>query len=132
MSSPMRKTVSSRSISSCNASRSATRMTFSATRFSTGFAALPPFARVKEFVQLVDRWVGALIREFDGLFDLLVDLAVDPLQVFVTGDPSVSQLVLEMKHGVAFQRLLLLFVGPVLVRVDHRMSLEAIADRFDE
>src|SRR5437016_257358 len=125
MSSPIRKTRSSRSISSSSASRSAARNSFS------GIPVHLPLAAVPLPVQLVDRRVGARVRELDGLLDLRLHAVLELPQLLRGGDPRLAQLDLEADDRVALAPVLLLLVGPVLVGVDDRVALEAVVDRLD-
>src|SRR5438552_16066705 len=111
MSSPIRKMLSSRSISSRSASRRAARNSFS------GIAVHLPFAAVEVAVQLVDGGVGALVGEAHDLLDLGLDGILQLLQLARAGDAGLPQLLLEADAGVAVPPLLLLLLGPVLVRV---------------
>src|SRR5581483_6237298 len=97
MSSPIRKILSSRSISSSRASRSACRISFSAIEQPLGLLA------VEEPVELLDRRVGALVREPDDLVDLVLDLFPDLLEVLLGGDLRLLHLVLEADDRVGLQ-----------------------------
>src|SRR5579884_3412494 len=119
MSSPIRKTRSSRSISSRRASRSATRNSFS------GMVVHLPLAGVEIAVQLLDRRVGALVREPDHLLHLRLHLGTDPLQILPGGDPGLRELVLEAMDGVAPPPALLFLLGAIPVGVDHGVAAEA-------
>src|SRR6266545_7723098 len=126
MSSPIRKMLSSRSISSRSASRSAARNSFS------GIAVHLPLARVQVPVQLVHRRVGALLGEADGLVDLRLDAVLQLPQLLGAGDAGLLELLLEVHHGVALAPAPLLLLGAVLVRIDDRVALEPVVDRLDE
>src|SRR5262249_18555302 len=126
MSSPIRNTLSSRSISSRSASRSAARNSFS------GIAVHLPLAGVEVAIELVDGRVGALVGEADRLLDLRLDALLELLQLVGAGDPRVLQLLLEADHRVAPHPALLLLVRTVLVRVHHGVALEPVVDRLDE
>src|SRR5215469_7316027 len=82
MSSPITNIVSSRSISSRSASWRAARNKVS------GIAVDLPLARVHVAVELVDRRVGAFIREANDLFDLAFDVVPDLLEVAGRSDPA--------------------------------------------
>src|SRR5215471_21646810 len=126
MSSPITKIVSSRSISSRSASWRAARNKVS------GIAVHLPLARVHVAVELVDRRVGAFIREANDLFDLAFDVVPNLLEVAGRGDPGLLQLVLEEKNRVASTPPLFLLIRAVLVRVDHGVAPEPVVDRLDE
>src|SRR5215469_6674645 len=113
MSSPIRNTLSSRSISSRSASRSAARNSFS------GIAVHLPLARVEVAIQLVDGRVGALVREADRLLDLRLDAVLQPLDLARVHHAGLEKLLLEPDDRVAPQPVLLLLVRPVFVGVDH-------------
>src|SRR5690349_16522765 len=131
MSSPIRNTRSSRSISSRRASWSAVRKSFSGT-FQLPDLLLLPVAGVEEAEQLIDGGVGALVGEPDRLLDLRLGPVVGLLEVLLARDLPLPKLVLEAHHGVAPPPLRLLLLGAVLVGVDHRVPLEAVADGLDE
>src|SRR5215471_21329904 len=126
MSSPIRKMLSSRSISSRSASRSAARNSFS------GIAVHLPLTGVQIAIELVDVRVGALVGEADGLVDLRLDAVLELLELVGAGDARLAELLLEADHGIAAAPVLLLLLGAVLVRVHHRVALEAVVDRLDE
>src|SRR3977135_253779 len=104
MSSPIREIDSSRSIPPSRASRRAARNSFS------GIGAA---LRVQEAVELLDRWLGALVGGPDDLVDLDLDLVADLLEFLDGGDLGLFQLVLEAHHRVALLPLLLLLLGAV-------------------
>src|SRR5215831_8998792 len=126
MSSPIKKMLSSRSISSRSASRSAARNRVS------GIAVHLPFAGVQVAVELVDSRVRALVGEADDLFDFAFDLLLDPFDLGRRGDAGLLQLVLEEKYRVAMPPLRLLLFSAVLVRVDDRVTSEPIVHCLDE
>src|SRR5215471_9237335 len=126
MSSPITKIVSSRSISSRSASWRAARNKVS------GIAVDLPLARVHVAVELVDRRVGAFIREANDLFDLAFDVVPDLLEVAGRSDLGLLQLMLEDKNRIAATPPLLLLIRAVLVRVDHGVAPEPVVDRLDE
>src|SRR5215467_12634551 len=126
MSSPIRNTFSSRSISSRSASRSAARNSFS------GIAVHLPLAGVEVAIELVDGRVGALVREADRLLDLRLDALLEPLDLVGVDHAGLQQPLLEPDDRVAPQPVLLLLVRPVLVGVDDGVALEAVVDRLDE
>src|SRR5579883_1948119 len=126
MSSPIRKTRSSRSISSRRASRSATRNSFS------GMLVHLPLARVEVAVELLDRRVRTLVGESDRLLHLGLHLGADALQLLTADDPGPQELVLEAGDGVAPAPALLFLLGAIPIGVDHRVAPEPIAHRLDE
>src|SRR5262249_30089888 len=126
MSSPIRKMLSSRSISSRSASCRAARNNVS------GIGVYLPLARVHIAVELVDRRIRTFIREANDLFDLALDLVPDLLEVGGRSDPGLLQLVLEEKNRVASTPPLFLLIRAVLVRVDHGVAPEPVVDRLDE
>src|SRR5215471_1264829 len=141
MSSPIRNTFSSRSISSRSASRSAARNSFSGIATPPALAGhLPskwggeqlPLAGVEVAIELVDGGVGALVREADGLLDLRLDALLEPLDLVGVDHAGLQQPLLEPDDRVAPQPVLLLLVRPVLVGVDDGVALEAVVDRLDE
>src|SRR5262245_57945000 len=95
MSSPIRKMLSSRSISSSSASRSAARNSFS------GIAVHLPFATVDVAVELLDGRVGAFVGEADDLLDLGLHGVLQLLQVLGADDPGLPELELEEDDRVA-------------------------------
>src|SRR5260370_41958361 len=126
MSSPIRNTFSSRSISSRSASRRAARNSFS------GISKYLPLAGVEVAVELVDGRIGALVGEADGLLDLRLDAVLELLQLIGAHDAGLEQLVLEAVDGVAVPPVLLLLIGAVLVPVDDPVAPEPVVDRRDE
>src|SRR3979490_1102408 len=110
MSSPIRKMLSSRSISSRSASRRAARNSFS------GIAVDLPLARVQVSIELVDVGVGAGVREPNRLLHLGLDGVVDRVQLVGAGDAGLQELVLEAHHRVALEPVLLLIGRAVFVR----------------
>src|SRR5215472_7492560 len=117
MSSPIRNTFSSRSISSMSASRSAARNSFSGIAAPPALAGhLPskwggihlPLAGVEVAVQLVDSRVGALVREAHGLVDLRVDAVLQTLHLVGAHHPGLQQPLFEADDRVAPQPVLLL------------------------
>src|SRR5437764_10225157 len=109
MSSPIRKMLSSRSISSRSASRRAARNSFS------GIAVHLPLPGVEVSIELVHGRVRALVGEADGLLDLRLDAVLDRPQLLRAGDAGLAELRLEAHHRIAVAPLLLLLVGAVLV-----------------
>src|SRR5262249_31804092 len=102
MSSPIRNTLSSRSISSRSAPRSGAGNSFS------GIAVHLPLAGVEVAVELVDGRVGALVREADRLLDLRLDARLELLQLVGAHDPRVLQLLLEPDDRIRLQPALVL------------------------
>src|SRR5579875_4006416 len=109
MSSPIRKTRSSRSISSRRASRSATRNSFS------GMLVHLPLTRVEVTVEFLNRRVRALVREPDRFLHLGFHLGADPLQLLAAGDPGLQELILEAGDGIAPAPAFLFLVGAVSI-----------------
>src|SRR5437763_5394304 len=109
MSSPIRKTRSSRAISSTSASRRAARNSRSA--IAAGLPAVP-LAGIEVAVQLVHRRVRALVREADRLVDLGRHLGLQALQVVGADDAGLLEPVGEAGDGVGSAPPLLLLVRP--------------------
>src|SRR4030088_1984652 len=126
MYSPIRKMLSSRSISSRSASRSAARSSFS------GISVHLPLAGIQEAIELVHRRIGALVREADRLFHTRLDAVLELLDLVRARDAGLHELLLEPDHPVARAAPLPLLVCAVLVGVDDRVAAEAVVDRLDE
>src|ERR1051326_3617827 len=135
MSSPMRNTESSRAISSVMASRKATRYSLSSA-IEPGavleLGAVLPFAGVHVLVELLGLRVRALVGELDDVLDLAVHRNPNVLEVLLVRQLGLLQFGLERDDRIGLAVLLLLFVGAVLVGVDHGATLEAVAHRLDE
>src|SRR5260221_6226833 len=126
MSSPIRYTLSSRSMSSISASWSAVEYSISATSADLQFAC------IDELVEVLEVGVRALVGVVDHLLHLALDIVLDLLEVVRRGELGGDQLRLEKRQRVGLEVLLLLLLVAVLVGVDDGVALEAVGDRLDE
>src|SRR5206468_13130318 len=91
-----------------------------------------PLACVHVLVEVVGLRVRALVGELDDVLDLVVDLDANVLEVLLIGEAALLELVLKGDDRVGLAPLLLVLVGAVLVRVDHGVAAEAVAESLDE
>src|SRR6266446_2277280 len=123
-SSPRMIIVSSRAISSCRASRKASRMLI------FGMNSPPPLGilvRINVLVQLIRRWIGAALRKTHRFLDVRGDTLLDCLILGLRQDPSLRQVSCQALDGITLARPVRNFLAaPIHLRVTEVMPVEAV------